>query len=198
MRPPWETDDPPNKAPENAPPAPVLRVIPGRKSNEDNKQGKKLKRRTLENLSPKMKEKRDRFITEYVKDFNGPMAYVRAGGPYTSATKMSGEYLREPYVASRIWEVIDAMEEADLITRKHVIAMFIREANYQGMGASHGARVAAIGHLAKVLGMEQTNVNLKGDIKFRGGVMLVPAPDPMSWEQAAAEAQRQLKEDVRK
>lgn len=198
MRPPWETDDPPKGTPENAPPAPLLRVIPGRKANEDNKQGRKLKRRTLENLSPKMKEKRDRFITEYVKDFNGPMAYVRAGGPYTSAVKMSGEYLREPYVASRIWEVIDSMEEAELITRKHVIAMFIREANYQGMGASHGARVAAIGHLAKVLGMEQTNVNVKGDIKFRGGVMLVPAPDPMSWEQAAAEAQRQLKEDVRK
>jgi hypothetical protein len=194
IRPPWEPQDPSTPSE----PAPVLRVIPGRKPNGNNKHGKKLARRTLENLTPKMKERRDRFITEYVKDFNGPDAFIRAGGSATVAVKMASEYLREPYVSGQIWTFIDAMEEADLISRKRVIAMFIREANYQGMGASHGARVAAIGHLAKVLGMEQTNVNVKGDIKFKGGVMLVPAPDPMSWEQAAAEAQRQLKEDVRK
>lgn len=198
MRPPWETEDPSDKKPENTPPAPLLRVIPGRKANEDNKQGRKLKRRTLENLTPAMKAKRDRFITEFVKDFNGPMAYVRAGGPYTSAVKMSGEFLREPYVAQRIWEVIDSLEEAEIINRKHVLAGLVREANFTGIGASHGARVSAYAHLAKILGMEQTNINLKGDIKFRGGVMLVPAPDPMAWEQAAAEAQKQLKEDVRK
>lgn len=192
---PWEG----TKPPESPKPPPQLRVIPGRKANENNKHGRKLARRTLEKLSPKMKERRDRFIVEYLKDFSGPDAYIRAGGPATSAVKMSSEYLREPYVAEQVWRVIDAMEEADLISRKRVIAGFIKEANFHGIGASHSARVAAFGHLAKILGMEQTNVNVQGDIKFRGGVMVVPVPPtPDAWEQLAAGAQKMLKEEVKK
>lgn len=194
ITPPWGESSETVEAP---PPAPI-RLIPGRKANGKNKQGRKLATRTEENLTPKMKSIRDKFITEYVKDFNGPLAYVRAGGPYTTAAKMAGEFLREPYVAQRVWSVIDSMEEAEIINRKHVLAGLLREAQYQGMGASHGARVSAWSHLSKILGMEQTNINLNADVKFRGGVMLVPAPDPMTWEQSAAEAQKQLKEDVRK
>lgn len=193
--PPWELATPRPQAPAEPPPRP----LPGHKANENNRHGRKLARRTLENLTPKMKMKRDRFISEYIRDFNGPEAYIRAGGPATSAVKMACEYLREPYVTKRVWEVIEAMDEAELISRKRVLALFIREANYYGIGASHGARVSAIGHIAKVLGMEQENLNIKGDIRFKGGVMVVPvAPGTDAWEQMAATAQKQLTEGAKK
>lgn len=197
FKPPWDHDGPAKETPMPAP----LRLIPGRKENGKNKHGKKLAKRTVENLTPQMKSKRDRFISEYVKDFNGPMAYIRAGGPSTTAVKMSGEYLREPYVSQQVWAVIDSMEEAEIINRKHILAGLVREAQFQGQGASHGARVSAWAHLAKILGMEQTNVNVKGSINHnvRGGVMVVPVlPGSEAWEQMAEQAQKQLKEDVRK
>jgi hypothetical protein len=180
-----------------------LRIIGGRqgpRKGKISKLGGKLSRRTLENLSPKMLEIRNKFISEFLRDWNGPMAYIRAGGPATTATKMASEFLREPYVSSRIWEVIDSMEEAELITRKRVIAMLVREANYMAIGASHGARVAALGKLSTILGMDQVNINVHGEVdhNIRGGVMLVPMTSPKDWERLAGESQKQLKEEVRK
>jgi hypothetical protein len=154
--------------------------------------------RTQENLTPKMKMIRDRYIAEYLVDFNGPKAYIRAGGPATTAAKMSSQFNHEPYVLKKIQECIDSLEEAEIINRKRVLAGLVREANYSGIGASHGARVAAYGTLSKILNMQQTNINLKGDIKVRGGIMVVPVASPEDWEKLAQVSQKQLKDDVRK
>lgn len=178
---------------------PDLQILPGgRPSRKLKKTRDKLATRTEANLTPRMKDIRDRFISEYLRDFNGPMAYIRAGGPNTTAVKMANTFLHEPYVAKKIQEIIDLLEEDQIINRKRILAGLVREANYNGIGASHGARVSAYGKLANILGMEQTNVNLKGDIKFRGGVMVVPVtPGTDVWEQMATESQKQLQENVR-
>jgi hypothetical protein len=188
---------------ETADAAPVeLRVVKGGHSgpprDPDSKVTKRLKRRTEENLTLKMKVKRDVFITEFLRDWNGPMAAIRMGESADNAPKIARQYLREPYVAKRIWEVVDAMDEAELINRKRVLGGLIREANFQGIGASHGARVSAWGKLANILGMEQENINVKGEVEVRGGVMIVPVSSPADWERLAENSQKRLKEDVRK
>lgn len=164
-----------------------------RHKNPLSKTAKKLLRRTEENLTPVMKQRRDAFINEYLVDWNGPNAWIRSGGSPNSATKMAYELLREPYVMKKIREVVDAMEEANLINRNRILAGLVREANYMGMSASHSARVSAWNSLAKILGMEAPT-----EVKHSGGVMLVPiAASVDQWENNAEAAQRQLKADVR-
>ncbi len=154
---------------------------------------KALLRMTEENLTPRMKARRDAFIAEYLVDWSGPNAMIRSGGSPSTACKLARQYLHEPYVAKKIRECIDALEEAGLINRKRVLAGLVREANYHGIGASHGARVSAYGVLAKILGMEAAQ---KVDVKV--GVMVVPmAATPEDWEKQAIEGQAKLKSDVR-
>jgi Terminase small subunit len=158
----------------------------------------RIKARTEENITPKMKEKRDRFIAEYLVDFNGVHAYIRSGGPATTAAKMSCQFLKEPYVLKKIRETIDALEEANIINRKRILAGLVREANYAGIGASHGARVSAYAKLATILGMDAP-IKIDAKVKVAGGVMLVPMPsNPDDWEKAAVQKQLELKNEVTK
>jgi phage terminase small subunit len=153
--------------------------------------------RTEENITPKMKMKRDRFIAEYLFDFNGIAAYIRSGGPSSTAAKMSNQFLKEPYVLKKIKETIDSLEEAEIINRKRILAGLVREAHYQGIGASHGARVSAYSKLATILGMDAA-VKIDAKVKFAGGVMVVPmAANVDEWEKVAEASQAQLKGDVR-
>jgi hypothetical protein len=148
---------------------------------------------------PKLKARRDRFISEYIRDFDSTGAFIRAGGPCTTAAKQSWEYLHEPYVLARLQEVVKAMAEVDLIDNKVILMGLIKEARFCGIGASHGARVTAWKTLAQIKGMEKTVVS--GDINHnvRGGVMIVPVmPSSDQWEQLASNSQKLLKEDVRK
>jgi hypothetical protein len=170
----------------------------GKQPIPTSKTSKKLSLRTRENLTPRMKAIRDRFITEYIRDWCGPSAYIRAGGPSTSATKMATEFLREPYVVQRLTEIIDAMEEEKLLDNKIILMGLIKEARYQGIGASHGARVAAWKSLADIKGIAN-KISVKSEVTHRGGVMVVPViPGSDTWEQLAANSQKQLKDDVRK
>lgn len=165
------------------------------KPNPNSKTSRMIAARTEDKLTPKMKEKRDRFITEYLVDFHGPNAMLRSGGAPSTAVKLAYQFLRESYVQRRIKEVLDSMEEADIINRKRILAGLIREANYMGIGASHGARVSAYSKLASILGMDAPQ---KHDVKVSGGVMVVPMTANLSdWEVVAEEKQKLLKEDVR-
>lgn len=165
------------------------------KQNPNSKTSRKLAARTEDRLTPAMKDRRDRFIAEYLVDFHGPNAILRSGGASSTAAKMAYEFLREPYVTRRIREVIDSMEEADLINRKRILAGLIREANYTGIGASHGARVSAYSKLASILGMDAPQ---KVQHQVSGGVMVIPVTANLSdWETVAEQKQLALKEDVR-
>jgi Terminase small subunit len=148
---------------------------------------------------PKLKERRDRFIAEYIRDWDRTAAFIRSGGPFTTAGKQSWEYLHEPYVQNKLASLIKAMDEAELIDNKTILMGLITEARFNGIGASHAARVTAWKTLAQIKGMEK--VVVKGDINHnvRGGVMVVPVvPGSDTWEQLASNSQKQLREDVRK
>ena len=170
----------------------------GRNSKDENSgSSQKIAKRTEDKMTPKMKLRRDRFVQEYIVDFNGTLAALRIGIPAASASKQASELLREPYVQKKLQEYILLVEEDVLVDRKRVLAGLVKEANWYGMDSSHSARVQAYGKLAKILGMEIENI--KQDVTVRGGVMIVPVhADINSWEQQAAQSQKQLKQEVRK
>lgn len=157
---------------------------------------KRLENRTEENLSESAKLKRDRFIVEYLKDFNQTRAATRAGFAARSAAKKGSELIREPYVQQKIQEKLDELEEDAIVTRKHVMVGLVREANLEGRGSVHIARVNAWGKLAKILGMEIQKTENTHRIS---GVMEVPmAKSIAEWEGYATGSQQQLKDEVRK
>ena len=68
--------------------------------------------------------------------------------------------------------------------------------DYNGPGASHGARVTAWTNVGKLLGMEASKA--EGDVIHKGGVMVVPQlTSPDEWGAFAAKSQCALKETVK-
>lgn len=185
----------------------------------DSTLSKVLSRRTEENLTPAMKHRRDVFIREYVRDFNGAQAWLRMKAEvdpqdshkhFTPAQAAEHAYQlkNEPYVAKRIAEVLDGLEAANMLSQSRVLGMAIREAELVGLGSKHAARVSAIKLLADMLDMTSQAKHQAaqranpqgGGTAHRGGVMVVPevAGTADEWEAAAAGAQARLKEEVRK
>lgn len=160
----------------------------------------RLSRRTEENLRSDAKLFRDKFIAEYLIDFNAAAAYLRAGG--TAKAKSAQHYntayylTQEPYVAKKIQEAVDAAEASGLVNRNRVIAGLVREANYHSLGASHGARVSSWGKLATILGMDTKRIEM--NLSARVGILVVPMTDALeSWEARSIAAQAALKLAVR-
>lgn len=187
----------------------------GQGVNPDSAYGKRLLRRTEENLTPPMKNRRDVFITEYLYDFNAAQAWRRMKAivdpedtkPYTNVQAAEQGYMltREPYVALKIRECLEAQEESKMLSRQRVLGMAIREAEREGLGAKHAARVSSIGLLMRALKMVDApgsgggRGGVGGHNGPRGGVMVVPdVPSVDDWEAMSAQAQAQLKDEVRK
>ena len=146
------------------------------------------------NMRPSTLLKRERFVMEYLKDFNIKGAAIRIGCAARTAAQQGHAILNEPYTQRRILQVLQDMEESDLLTRKDVIIGLLREAR----GAeSDAARVAAWAKLSKIKGMEIDMVS--GQFKHIHHVMEVPAAGRVvDWEDAAVVSQENLKVEVRK
>jgi hypothetical protein len=162
---------------------------------------RKLRARTHANLGDAEKAFRDKFISEYLYDFNAAAAYLRAGG---ARGKGNNHYARahdlmsEPYVVFEIRKTIDAAKESDLINRNRTLAGLVREANFHGVDASHGARVGALKFLAEIQGMN-SKAPPAGSGAAAGGILVVPeTASVQDWEARSAQAQKELKESVRK
>jgi len=112
--------------------------------------------------------KQRRFVEEYLVDFNATRAAIRAGYSERTAEQQAYQLLQK----SSVREVVEAgkakLAKLTLITAEEVIEGLKREATYHGDGASHGARVAALSHLAKIAG---TTVE-KHEHRHEGGIVL--------------------------
>lgn len=142
---------------------------------------------------------RDVVVQEYLIDFCKVRAYWRAGGQQKGkkAYDAAWELFNEPYVAHQVQRCIDSIEEKGLITRTRVIAGLVRESNREGLDASHSARVSALNSLRDILGMASKTV--AHHLSAQGGILVVPETSNLGdWEKRSAEAQRALKEAVRK
>lgn len=195
----------------------VAKRTAGSGIDPDSTYGQRLARRTEENLTPAMKHRRDVFIQEYLYDFIGAQAWRRMKArvdpddhkPYSAEVAAEQAYmmLNEPYVALKVRETIDAMEEGNMLSRQRVLGMAIREAEFQGFGAKHAGRVGAVKLLMDYLKMTsgaEAAGNRGGGPQGasggpRGGVMVVPGEVGVDqWEAKAMGAQARLKEDVKK
>lgn len=140
---------------------------------------------------------RDKFVLEYLRDFNSSAAYLRAGGTSKRPHKAGYELRHEAYVSHEIQKAIEAMDVNKMVSQQNALSWMIREANNFGPDASHGARVSAIKHVMSAAGLEAGAKDAAA--AARGGVMIVPATDSVDdWEARASAAQAKLKEEVRK
>lgn len=103
------------------------------------------------------------FCEEYIKDWNGKQAAIRAGYSETAATEQAHENLQKPHIASYIERLCDELLEQTGV-RKHVIVdrLFKEACDMENTGA---VRVSALCSLGKYLGMFTNKVEHSGNIE---------------------------------
>jgi hypothetical protein len=106
-------------------------------------------------LSPQEKALRDKFVTEYLNDYDAYGAAIRIGYFKGLALTYATEFMEDPHVRREITrreQEKATNPEAELqMTQRQVKAWLHREANYRGPGASHSARVQSLNSLAKIV-----------------------------------------------
>lgn len=148
-------------------------------------------------VSEPVKLRRQKFVHEYIKDFNAANAMRRLGSKCAKPQIHGGEYFREPYTQWYLAKVMAEMEDKAIVTKNTILFGLLREANHHGVDGNSASRIAAFRALAKILGLEVHK--LEGTMTLNGGVMTIPlAGTPDEWAKAATEAQKKLKLDVRK
>ena len=114
---------------------------------------------------PKLTLKQRRFIEEYLIDFNGCQAAIRAGYSESSAKEIAAENLTKPNIKSEIDRLTAQMTEKAIVTKEMVLQGLLDEARMYDDGASHSARVSAWAHLGKHLGIFMDKVELSGKVE---------------------------------
>lgn len=121
-----------------------------------------------ESLSKAERKLRDRFVEEYLVDYDAFGAAIRIGYSEAFAQQYAKQFLTEPYTLNRIKEREGALglnKEEDK-HRLKIVAGLYREANNRFN--SGAARVAAYSQLAKIVGIEapvktEQEVRVKAD-----------------------------------
>lgn len=139
---------------------------PGRKNEYDpnSQNAKALASRTKATLNDSAKRRRERFIDRYLVHFVGKRAALEIGIKECSASKTASQFLREPYVLAYYKKRVEALSEDELVSRKDVLMGLLKEANFEGQGHQHAARVAAWAKLGRYKGMEKGEDNRAASI----------------------------------
>lgn len=109
-------------------------------------------------LNARERALRDMFVVEYLKDYNYTAAAVRIGFGDMLAIEYGQRFKYDPYVQRKIAQFGDMQpedpENRQKVLQQRVQSQLWREANANGPGASHSARVSALAKLTNILGME--------------------------------------------
>jgi hypothetical protein len=147
-------------------------------------------------------ELRDKFVVEYLKDYDHYAAAIRIGYAPAFAKEFSNRFMNETYVLNKIKQQEAVPDDlADEVTQKRKIATGLwKEANYFGSGSSQSARVAALAKLSAFYGMDaptrsQQELTGRNGEALGAGVLVVPGL--MTAEAWAEQAERQQSELVR-
>lgn len=97
--------------------------------------------------------KQQRFVEEYMVDFNATQAAIRAGYSKKTADVIGCENLGKPKIAKAIAERGRKLTEKADVTTTEIVEGLKREANREDDDATHSARVSAWAHLGKYRGM---------------------------------------------
>lgn len=126
-------------------------------------------------LSPSQKNLCDRFVAEYLTDFDWLEATMRLGYPESMAKGHALDFKNNPYVLRRINEAQRAQphnEEAIFEqTKRQVINALLKESQFNGPGSSHGARVGALSKLSSILAMDAPT-KTESTVTHEGGTTL--------------------------
>ncbi len=110
---------------------------------------------------------RRRFAEEYTLCHSPGVAMRRAcdSVPDELCSLFGSRLLRDPRTRDYINQMMQLQSDRCLVTRDMVIAGLLKEANYHGAGATHGARVNAWTQLGKTheLNLFKDNLNIKGE-----------------------------------
>ena len=101
----------------------------------------------------KLTPKQQRFVDEYLIDLNATQAAIRAGYSPKTAEQQGFQLLKKTSVSEAIEQAQQERQKRTLVTQDDVIRGLLTEAEWQGEGSSHGARVSAWAHLGKHLNM---------------------------------------------
>lgn len=151
-------------------------------------------------LSQSEKDLRNRFVTEYLLDYDQTASALRVGFGEGFAATYAAKFMEEPYVQQRIKQMenrfVDDPDAEQEETKRRIRAALLKEAYYTGPGASHAARVNALSKLAVMHDMDAPT-KIKAEVENRGGVMMVPGiADVAEWGKAAELAQRKLQDEA--
>lgn len=125
-----------------------------------------------QDIPPLQRQLFDRFVSEYLQDFNWIQATLRVGYPGKVAADYAQKFKETPYILRRIEQAKRAKpHSADVEEnyRHQVINALLREAQYSGAGSSHGARVGALSKLTSILDMEAAT-KTEATVEHKGSV----------------------------
>lgn len=165
----------------------------------DDKEAREFAEQDWSHLQEGMKLRRDRFVYEYIKDFNGAAAIRRMGYLSKQPQIRASEWMAEPYVQWKLGQMLAKLDEKAIVTRTEILMGLKKEAFSDDVpfSANASTRISALRALAKILGMEITRV--EGNMTVNGGVMEVPFSGSVDdWEKKAKGSQAELKKSVRK
>ena len=106
--------------------------------------------------------KQQRFIDEYLIDFNATQAAIRAGYSQDTAKQQGSRLLSNVDVRAAIDDAIRERSSRALLSQDAVLLGLLEEARHTGDGSSHSARVSAWAHIGKHLGMFIDRVHATG------------------------------------
>jgi hypothetical protein len=152
-------------------------------------------------LSAPERNLRDRYVAQYLKDYDSYKACIRLGYSVPFAKEYAVRFLNEAYVLNKIAEAEcrpDPVVGSDEEEKKKIVAALWREANNMGYGSSQSARVAALAKLSAFHGMDaptrsKSEVTGADGQPLNAGIFVVPGlMTAEEWEKQAEEQQEQL------
>jgi hypothetical protein len=150
----------------------------------------------LSRMTPEQRFVREQFVAEYMFDHDFKGAALRVGFPEERAFEAGKALMSETGVQRLLRERLSENTEEHGITTGRIIGMYLDEISDRGPTSSQSARVACIGALAKIAGLQKaTEVN----VKVLGGIMLIPPVTPSvdAWAAEAEVIQDELHRAVR-
>jgi hypothetical protein len=102
---------------------------------------------------PELTPRQRRFVAEYLLDLNATAAARRAGYSAKNADKIGPALLGKTRVAAAIQTAKQARSARTELSADYVVRRLMAEAELQGPGASHAARVRSLELLGKHVGM---------------------------------------------
>ncbi len=107
-------------------------------------------------LSKREMQIRERFVDEFLFDYNYTAAAVRVGYLESDAKQFGQKFKYDSYVqkliATRMSE--ENEEDSEEALKRLIVRSLMKEATYNGSGSSHGARVSALSKLSSIFGMD--------------------------------------------